>query len=82
MSQIAPWLRELLRDPVNVSPLTDAEHMPPTVLLVPGLGSLQAAPESGSQVQVQAPGADYYLVNREATRAYPVRDGVAMLLPR
>ena len=67
MSQIAPWLRELLRDP--------------TVLLVPGLGSLQAAPESGS-VQVQAPGADYYLVNREATRAYPVRDGVAMLLPR
>ena len=57
MSQIAPWLRELLRDPVDVSPLTDAE-------------------------QVQAPGADYYLVNREATRAYPVRDGVAMLLPR
>ena len=55
--------------------------MPPTVLLVPGLGSLQTAPESGS-VQVQAPGADYYLVNREATRAYPVRDGVAMLLPR
>ena len=49
---------------------------------MPGLGSLQAAPESGSQVQVQAPGADYYLVNREATRAYPVRDGVAMLLPR
>ena len=81
MSQIAPWLRELLRDPVDVSPLTDAEHMPPTVLLVPGLGSLQAATESGS-VQVQAPGADYYLVNREATRAYPVRDGVAMLLPR
>ena len=81
MSQIAPWLRELLRDPVDVSPLTDAEHMPPTVLLVPGLGSLQAAPASGS-VQVQAPGADYYLVNREATRAYPVRDGVAMLLPR
>lgn len=81
MSQIAPWLRELLRDPVDVSPLTDAEHMPPTVLLVPGLGSLQAAPESDS-VQVQAPGADYYLVNREATRAYPVRDGVAMLLPR
>lgn len=29
MSQIAPWLRELLRDPVDVSPLTDAEHMPP-----------------------------------------------------
>lgn len=80
MSQIAPWLRELLRDPVDASPLTDANHMPPTVLLVPGLGSLQVAP--GSQVQVQAPGADYYLVNREATRAYPVRDGVAMLLPR
>lgn len=82
MSQIAPWLRELLRDPVDASPLTDADHMPPTVLLVPGHGSLQVAPGSGSQVQVQAPGADYYLVNREATRAYPVRDGVAMLLPR